>query len=163
MRSCATVELGDVTLQAVDAIVNAANHRAAGPNLLEACRAIGMGDPPLSPERRALPEGCPTGEARITLGFALPARYVIHAVGPIWAGGDRGDDRLLAHAYRASLAFPAISVGAFGFPLERATRIAVGETVRHLEASLRPARVTFVCFDAATRAVYDAVLAEALD
>ena len=133
MRDRVRIEQGDITRQRVDAIVNAANssllggggvdgaiHRAAGPELLEACREIG---------------GCPTGEARITYGFNLPATYVIHTVGPIWAGGRHGEDDLLADAYRASLllardheaasvAFPAISTGAYGFPLERATRIA---------------------------------------
>ncbi len=170
MRERIAVEQGDITRQRVDAIVNAANssllggggvdgaiHSAAGLELLEACRALG---------------GCPTGEARITPGFRLDARCVIHAVGPIWSGGDRGEDGLLAGAYRASLAlarehdlesiaFPAISTGAFGFPLERATRIAIDEVLRHLEAEARPSRVTFVCFDEATREVYDAVLAEA--
>ena len=171
MRDRVAIEQGDITRQAVDAIVNAANqtllggggvdgaiHRAAGPELLEACRALG---------------GCPTGEARITPGFRLAARCVIHAVGPIWSGGDRGEDELLAGAYRASLAlareydlesiaFPAISTGAFGFPLERATRIAIDEVLRHLEAEARPSRVTFVCFDEPTREVYSRLLAGAL-
>ena len=171
VRERVSVELGDITRHAVDVIVNAANssllggggvdgaiHRAAGPELLEACRALG---------------GCPTGEARITPGFRLPARCVIHAVGPVWAGGDQGEDELLAGAYRASLAlakehdlesvaFPAISTGAFGFPLERATRIAIAEVLRRLETEARPARVTFVCFDAATREVYERLLREAL-
>ena len=170
MRERVRVEQGDITRHRVDAIVNAANsslpgggvdgaiHRAARPALLEACRVLG---------------GCPTGEARITPGFRLAARCVIHTVGPIWSGGDRGEDGLLAGAYRASLAlacehdlesiaFPAISTGAFGFPLERATRIAIGEVLGHLEAEARPSRATFVCFDAAPREVYDTVLAEAL-
>jgi O-acetyl-ADP-ribose deacetylase (regulator of RNase III) len=125
---------GDITTQAVDAIVNAANerlvggggvdgaiHRAAGAELLEACRRIG---------------GCPTGEARITPGFGLPARHVIHTVGPVWYGGDRGEADLLASCYRRSLAlaaehelatiaFPGISTGIYSYPLEDATRIAV--------------------------------------
>jgi O-acetyl-ADP-ribose deacetylase (regulator of RNase III) len=126
----------DITTLPVDAIVNAANssllggggvdgaiHRAAGPSLLEATRKIG---------------GCPTGEARLTPGFDLPAKWVIHAVGPVWQGGNAGEDELLASCYRESLklaasvgartvAFPAISTGAYGFPLERAARIAVAE------------------------------------
>ena len=145
---------GDITTLAVDAIVNAANssllggggvdgaiHRAAGPKLVEACRMLG---------------GCPTGEARITPGFDLPARWVIHTVGPVWRGGGHGEDALLARCYRASLAlaeehevdtiaFPAISTGAFGFPLERAAGIAVAEVDVHLARATLPRRVTFVC------------------
>jgi O-acetyl-ADP-ribose deacetylase len=132
----------DITTLPVDAVVNAANrsllggggvdgaiHRAAGPRLLEATRAIG---------------GCPTGEARLTPGFDLPARWVIHTVGPVWAGGGSGEDALLASCYRESLAlaasagartiaFPAISTGAYGFPVGRAARIAVAEIARELE------------------------------
>ena len=169
IRDRVRVEQGDITQQRVDAIVNAANssllggggvdgaiHRAAGPELLEACREIG---------------GCPTGEARITYGYNLPATYVIHTVGPIWAGGDEGEDALLASAYRTSLevardheaatvAFPAISTGAYGFPLERATRLAIAETLAFLGANELPEAVTFVCFDAATREVYESLLAE---
>jgi len=131
----------DITTLPVDAIVNAANssllggggvdgaiHRAAGPRLLEATRKIG---------------GCPTGQARITPGFDLPATWVIHTVGPIWQGGNAGEDDLLAACYRESLnlassvgaktvAFPAISTGAYGFPLERAARIAVHEIATEL-------------------------------
>lgn len=131
----------DITTLPVDAIVNAANssllggggvdgaiHRAAGPRLLEACRNIG---------------GCPTGEARLTPGFDLPARWVIHTVGPVWHGGGEGEDALLASCYRESLtlashagaksvAFPAISTGAYGFPLERAAEIAVREIGAYL-------------------------------
>src|ERR671910_2033858 len=130
------VARADITSLAVDAIVNAANtsllggggvdgaiHRAAGPRLLEATREIG---------------GCPTGEARLTPGFDLPAKWVIHTVGPVWQGGNAGEDELLASCYRESLklaasvgattvAFPAISTGAYGFPLERAARIAIAE------------------------------------
>ena len=171
VRNRIRVEQGDITQQHVDAIVNAANstllggggvdgaiHRAAGPELLEACRPLG---------------GCPTGEARITMGYNLPVMYVIHTVGPIWAGGDHGEDDLLASAYRSSLelarthdaatvAFPAISTGAYGFPLERATRIAVREVAAALAAGPLPGHVTFVCFDAPTAEVYERTLAEGL-
>ncbi|MXW36419.1 MAG: O-acetyl-ADP-ribose deacetylase [Chloroflexi bacterium] len=169
VRDRIRVEQGDITGQHVDAIVNAANstllggggvdgaiHRAAGPELLDACRSIG---------------GCPTGEARITMGFNLAAMYVIHTVGPVWVDGNQGEDDLLANAYRSSMelarthdaatvAFPAISTGAYGFPLERATRIAVREVAAALEAHSMPERVTFVCFDAGTAEVYETIVAE---
>jgi O-acetyl-ADP-ribose deacetylase (regulator of RNase III) len=159
-------EKGDITRYDVDAIVNAANihlaegggvcgaiFAAAGPDLSDACA-------PLAP--------CPTGEARITPGFALPARWIIHAVGPIWRGGGAGEDEALAACYRsiwalaaerglASVALPAISTGVYGFPLERATRIAVATTRAALAQSA--ARAIFVCFaDPALRA-YQAALA----
>jgi O-acetyl-ADP-ribose deacetylase (regulator of RNase III) len=165
-----TVAHGDITTFDVDAIVNAANtsllggggvdgaiHRAAGPKLLQECETIG---------------GCPTGEARITRAYRLPARHVIHTVGPVWRGGTHGEDALLASCYRNSLAlafehglrtiaFPAISTGVYRFPLDRATAIALSETKQFLEA--RPAafdRVIFVCFDRATLDVYETTLAE---
>src|SRR5437867_1846078 len=146
---------GDITAQAVDAIVNAANttllggggvdgaiHRAAGPELLEECRRLG---------------GCPTGEARITNAYKLPAVWVIHTVGPIWNGGDHREDELLANCYRNSLtmasrhaahsiAFPSISTGAYRFPLDRATRIALTETTAFLEKDSSLEKVVFVCF-----------------
>ena len=151
---------GDITTLALDAIVNAANtsllggggvdgaiHRAAGPDLLAACAALG---------------GCATGEAKITPGFNLPARYVIHTVGPVWGGGERGETRLLASCYRnslelarehelATIAFPAISTGAYGFPPDRAARIAVAATLDMLAQADDIARVVFCCFGADSR------------
>ena|SRR5579884_3939774 len=154
---------GDITEQRVDAIVNAANttllggggvdgaiHDAAGPKLLEECRTLG---------------GCPTGEARITRGYDLPARHVIHTVGPVWSGGKRGEDELLARCYQSSLAlavqhglrtiaFPAISTGAYRFPLDRATRIAVRKVTAFLDEHPELEAVTFVCFDERTATAY---------
>jgi O-acetyl-ADP-ribose deacetylase len=160
---------GDITRLAVDAIVNAANasllggggvdgaiHRAAGPGLLAECRTLG---------------GAATGEAKITGGHLLPARHVIHAVGPVWGGG--GEDALLARCYRESLrlaaqhglrslAFPAISTGAYGFPLERATRIAVAEVARGLRDRPDLERVVLCCFSERDLEVYDRVAGELL-
>ena len=150
---------GDITKLSVDAIVNAANtsllggggvdgaiHRAAGPGLLEECRKL---------------HGCAVGDAKITGGYNLPAKYVIHTVGPIWRGGTHGEPDLLASAYRSSLmlaeqhgirsiSFPAISCGVYGYPIPQAARVAV-ETVRaHLASHPLPERVVFVCFDTNT-------------
>ncbi len=160
---------GDITQQRVDAIVNAANpsllggggvdgaiHRAAGPELLAECRTLG---------------GCPTGQAKITRGYRLPAKWVIHTVGPIWRGGDHGEDELLASCYRNSLAlavehgirtiaFPAISTGAYGFPLERATRIAVDEVRRFLAQEERIEQVIFICFDERAYRCYRSALGD---
>ena len=169
MRDRIEVVEGDIVRQRVDAIVNAANssllggggvdgaiHHAAGPSLLEECRTLG---------------GCPTGEARITRGYRLPAKWVVHTVGPVWRGGDSGEDELLAACYRNSLAlaeqhdirtiaFPAISTGAYRFPLERATRIAVSETKRFLDASDAVQKVVFVCFGKRDFQTYMVVLDE---
>ena len=165
-----TVVEGDITKQRVDAIVNAANtsllggggvdgaiHRAAGPGLLAECRTLG---------------GCPTGEARITKGYNLPAKYVIHTAGPVWHGGTHNEDELLARCYRSCLAlavqhavrtiaFPAISTGIYGFPLARATRIAVTETAHFLADNAEMEEVRFVCFGAETYRVYLASIDEA--
>jgi O-acetyl-ADP-ribose deacetylase (regulator of RNase III) len=155
-------EQGDITCAKVDVIVNAANetllggggvdgaiHRAAGPGLLAECRTLG---------------GCPTGEARITGAHNLPHRNVIHAVGPIWRGGGSGEEALLANCYRVSIAlaldaacdsiaFPAISTGAYRYPLEAATGVAV-RTVRDILAGGAGIEVVFCCFDARTLAAY---------
>jgi O-acetyl-ADP-ribose deacetylase (regulator of RNase III) len=152
---------GDITTLDVDAIVNAANssllggtgvngaiQRAAGPELLAECSKLG---------------GCPTGQARITRGYRLPARHVIHTVGPVWDGGSHHEDEQLASCYRNSLAlaaahglrtiaFPSISTGVYRFPLDRAVKIAVSETARALETYPDIERVTFVCF---SRDAYD--------
>ena len=169
MRNVSVVQ-GDITTFDVDAIVNAANtslrggggvdgaiHRAAGPQLLQACERIG---------------GCPTGEARITPGFGLPARHVVHTVGPVWGGGTRGEADLLASCYRTSLAlalehglrtiaFPAISTGVYRFPLERATRIAVREVTAFLSTHGDAIdQVTFVALERETLETYRRVLAE---
>jgi O-acetyl-ADP-ribose deacetylase (regulator of RNase III) len=166
------VIVADITTLDVDAIVNAANesllggggvdgaiHRAAGPELLEECRSI---------------SGCPTGEARITRGYRLPARHVIHTVGPVWRGGDAGEAKLLASAYRSSLelaaahalrsvAFPAISTGIYGFPADQAATIAV-TTVSGIAAKQRDAfdEIVFCCFSDASAAHHESAL-DALD
>ena len=168
-RARVSVVEGDITRLDVDAIVNAANatllggggvdgaiHRAAGPGLLEECRELG---------------GAATGEVKMTGGHRLTTRHVLHAVGPVWQGGRAGEDEALARCYRSamrlaaeaglrSIAFPAISTGAYGFPLERATRIAIAEVRRALEGGSAVERVVFCCFSAGDRALYDRVLAE---
>ena len=163
------VVLGNITEQKVDAIVNAANtsllggggvdgaiHRAAGPQLLEECRKL---------------KGCPTGEARVTKGYRLPARYVIHTVGPVWQGGSKGENELLRDCYRNSLkladqigaqsiAFPSISTGAYRFPIERAAQIAVEAVREHLRESTNIHKAVFVCFSTADYRVYSRVVGE---
>ena len=150
------ISITDITTLAVDAIVNAANpsllggggvdgaiHRAAGSGLLAECRQLG---------------GCATGEAKITGGYLLPARHVIHTVGPIWQGGMAGEEQLLANCYRNclnlasthalhSLAFPAISCGVYGYPIPQACAIAMGETVRFLRATASDLQIIFACYN----------------
>jgi len=167
LRERIEVVRADITALDVDAIVNAANsglrggggvdgaiHRASGPDLLQACRALG---------------GCPTGEVRVTPGFRLKAKHVIHAVGPIWHGGDSGEPELLASAYRAALvaaeelgahdiAFPAISTGVYGYPLDAATTVAVETVAAFLRDHATPERVIFCCFNEAAETAYRRVL-----
>jgi len=156
----------DITKLAVDAIVNAANesllggggvdgaiHRAAGPDLLDECGTLG---------------GCQTGQAKITKGYRLPAQFVIHTVGPVWHGGSRNEPELLANCYRNSLAlaaahsvksiaFPAISCGIYGYPIDQAVKIAVGEASAFLEQNTLPEKVIFACFG---RQIFDAYAKE---
>ena len=161
--------LGDITRQSVDAIVNAANcsllggggvdgaiHRAAGPELLAECRTL---------------HGCETGKAKITRGYRLPAKYVIHTPGPVWHGGGYGEAELLASCYRSCLElaaengcetvdFPSISTGVYHFPLEKAAEIAIGTIAAYLREHPEIRRVRMVCFDTRTKAFYDRALEE---
>lgn len=164
---------GDITVVAADAIVNAANegllggggvdgaiHRAAGPGLLAECRKL----PEVEPGIR-----CPTGEARITGAHRMLARYVIHTVGPVWQDGESGEPELLAQCYRNalqlaemhkinSIAFPALSCGAYGYPAEQAAKVAVAEVLAWKESHARPTRVIFCCADRAMAELYRAEL-----
>ena len=161
--------LGDITKQNSDAIVNAANcsllggggvdgaiHRAAGPELLAECRTL---------------HGCETGKAKITKGYRLPAKYVIHTPGPVWHGGGHGEEQLLASCYRSclelakeygckSVDFPSISTGVYHFPLNKAADIAIGAIADFLKANPEIERVRMVCFDEKTKAHYDRALAQ---
>jgi len=169
MKNRIEIHKGDITKLKVDAIVNAANtsllggggvdgaiHRAAGPELIDFNRKLG---------------GCLTGEAKISSGFNLPAKFIIHTVGPIWNGGNNNEDRLLSNCYKNSLklavenkiktiAFPAISTGVYHFPLKRATKIAVTEVKKFLEKDNTIEKVIFVCFDEETYEVYEKILIE---
>ena len=170
MKNRIEIHKGDITKLKVDAIVNAANssllggggvdgaiHRAAGPELLEFNRKLG---------------GCKTGDAKISPGFNLPAKYVIHTVGPVWNGGKDNEDNLLASCHKNSLrlavenkiktiAFPAISTGVYRFPLERATKIAVTEIKKFIEKNESIEKVIFVCFDEETYSVYQKLISNA--
>ena len=167
MKTRIEVVQGDITKQQVDAIANAANttllggggvdgaiHRAAGPELLAECRTL---------------NGCRTGEAKITKGYRLPAKYVLHTPGPVWYGGKNNEEELLASCYLSclclasdygckSVAFPSISTGVYHFPLDKAAKIAVGTIAVYLEAHPEIELVGMVCFDERTKAAYDAAL-----
>lgn len=171
MRNKIFIEQGDITTIKADAIVNAANksllggggvdgaiHRAAGPQLLEECRNLG---------------GCETGDAKITAGYRLPAKHVIHTVGPVWRGGSHNEDQLLASCYKASLnlavlnkvktiAFPSISTGAYGFPIERAVKTALSQTINFLKEYPDIEKVIFVCFSSGDYEIYVNTLNELL-
>ena len=163
MKTKIEIIRSDITKQNVDAIVNAANtsllggggvdgaiHRAAGPELLEYNKKLG---------------GCPTGEVKLAPGFNLPAKYVIHTVGPVWNGGEKNEDNLLANCYKNSLslaveknfnsiAFPSISTGVYRFPLERAVNIALSEVKKFLAENDELEKIVFVCFDESTKDTY---------
>lgn len=168
-----TIELvqGDITLQEVDAIVNAANSRLAGGGGVDGAIHRRGGPSMMRETDEKYPNGCPTGSAVITAAGNLPARHVIHAVGPVWSGGARGEAELLAGAYRRSLelavendcrsiAFPALSTGAYRYPLDRAARIALSTAIDFLSNHARPALVRFVLFDTGAYGAFAAALEE---
>lgn len=164
--------LGDIASQEVDAIVNAANSRLAGGGGVDGAIHRAGGPAIMAETNRRYPDGCPTGSAVISGAGRLPAKYVIHAVGPVWSGGGRGEDLLLASAYRTSLelavehecssvALPALSTGAYRYPVEAAARVAVGvavEFLRELESGASLEVVRFVLFSEAVLAAFEAVL-----
>ncbi len=161
---------GDITQQHTDAIVNAANRRLAGGGGVDGAIHRGGGPSIMAETRERYADGCPTGEAVITGAGHLPARYVIHTVGPIWGGGQHGEAEDLARAYRRSLeiavahdcqsvAFPSLSTGAYGYPIDQAAQTALLTVMSFLTAEQKPALVRFVLFDTATTNVYATALA----
>ncbi|MBX3412467.1 MAG: O-acetyl-ADP-ribose deacetylase [Pirellulales bacterium] len=168
-----TIELhqGDITLQEVDAIVNAANSELAGGGGVDGAIHRRGGPAIMAETERRYPQGCPTGSAVISGAGELPARHVIHAVGPVWGGGRQGETELLASAYRTclelavaaacrSLALPALSTGAYRFPMDQASRIALGTTIDFVRTQQRPELVRFVLFDAGAYGAFAAALEE---
>ncbi len=171
----AIIELrqGDITDEQTDAIVNAANSRLAGGGGVDGAIHRRGGPAIMAETRQKYPDGCPTGSAVISGAGNLKARYVIHAVGPVWHGGDRGEPELLASAYRRSLelavqsgcqsvAFPALSAGAYGYPMAEAARVALSTTIDFLNQHGKPSLVRFVLFDSSAYQTFAAVLEELL-
>jgi len=170
-----TLELhrGDITLQEVDAIVNAANSRLVGGGGVDGAIHRRGGASIMAETDQRYPDGCPTGSAVISGAGNLPAKYVIHAVGPVWGGGNRGEAGLLAGAYRRclelavehdcrSIAFPALSTGAYGYPMDQAARVALSTAIEFLKEQGKPELVRFVLFDAGAYGAFAAALEELL-
>jgi O-acetyl-ADP-ribose deacetylase (regulator of RNase III) len=168
-----TIELqqGDITLQQVDAVVNAANSRLAGGGGVDGAIHRRGGPEIMRETDSRYPQGCPTGSAVISTGGKLDAKHVIHAVGPVWSGGQRDEAKLLAGAYRRSIelavehgcrsiALPALSTGAYRFPMEQAARIAISTAIEFIERNGRPELIRFVLFDAGAYSVFAATLQE---
>jgi O-acetyl-ADP-ribose deacetylase (regulator of RNase III) len=162
---------GDITVQEVDAVVNAANSRLAGGGGVDGAIHRRGGPAIMEDTRRRYPAGCPTGSAVVSIAGQLPARFVIHGVGPVWSGGDQGEPELLARVYRLSLelacghecrsiAMPAISTGVYGYPLAAAARVALGTTIDFLEKFGRPELIRFVLFGEQALREFDAVFKE---